>query len=252
LTDELPDVGDLLAAGTTVTLDNAGVIFGAWAVCGLPPQLLGMALSARAGFADKETLRAAFAARDWSVLGPLAAVGVVSLVFGLLGYATTLLVTAGAHRGRPLALGDALVGGAGRMLSSAVASVLVAAAVLTGTLALVVPGLYLMIRLALAVCATVVDGAGPFEGAARSWELTAGHFWAIVGRMSAFVGIALLGMIALIFGGIILAVIGRLVGGPGEALAHVVVGAFRFVLTAWVTSCVTKLYLDLASRRPNA
>jgi uncharacterized membrane protein len=250
--DELIGVGSLLSSATTVTLDNAGVIFGVWAVCGLPPQLLGMALSARAGLADKNALRAAFESRDWSVLGPLAAIGAVSLIFGLFGYATTVLLTARAHQGRPLALGDALFGGAGRVISSAVASVIVACAVLSGTLAFVIPGLFLMVRLSLAVCATAVEEAGPFTAVARSWTLTSGHFWDVVVRMGAFVGVALAGMVAVIFGGLILGALAALAGGPGAIAARLIVNAFQFMLTAWVTACVTKLFLDLASRRPAA
>ena len=250
--DEPLGVASLLSAGTAVTRDNAGAIFGVWAVCGLPPQLLGLALSARAGITDKDSLRAALDSQDWNVLGPFAAVGAVSLVFGLLGYTTTLLLAARAHQGRPLSLVDALLGGAGRLISSAAASVIVACAALLGTLALVLPGPYLLVRLSLALCATVVEEAGPFAAVARSWTLTAGHFWDVAARLSAFVGLALIGTMALFLGGTILGALAAPAGAPGAILARVVVDAFRFLLTAWVAACMTKLFLDLASRRPNA
>jgi hypothetical protein len=248
--DEPLGVGELLTAGTTVTLDNAGVIFGVWAVCGLPPQLLRQVLVARAGLESRDALRAALESRDWSVLGPLAAVGAVGLTLGVLGHATTLLVTANAHKGRPLPLGDALLGGAERAASVVGASVVTAGASFAGTLALVLPGLYLLVRLSLAACAAVVEEKGPFAAVSRSWALTAGRFSEVVVRMTAFVVLAAFGTVLLIFGGTILGVLASLAGPPGTILARLVVNAFYFVLTAWVAACVTKLYLDLASRRP--
>ncbi len=242
------DVGTLISAGTAVTLDNAGVIAGVWAVCGLPPQLLGLALT-RLGLVDKESLKASIIAHDWNALGPLAAIGAVSLLFGLLCYATTLVLTASAHRGRPLSLSDALLGGASRMIASAAASFVVGCAVLAGALALIVPGFFLTIRLSLAVCATVIEGAGPLDGVSRSWALTEGHFWGVVGRLAAFFGLALLGTIVLFFGGLVLGLIARRAGDPGAVAARLAVNAFQFLVTAWVSACVTKLYLDLARLR---
>jgi hypothetical protein len=247
--EALPSVGELLAAGTEVARDNAGAILGVWAVAGLPPQLLALALTSRPGFpGDQAALRAALDAGDWSVLGPLAAVGLVSLVFGLLGYAAILLLTAHAHQGRTLSVSDALLGGAGRLLSAAAASVLVAAAIFAGSLALVLPGLYVAARLSLTVCAAVVEHAGPLDAAGRSWALTRGRVWDVSVRVLACVGAALVGMIALVIGGMALGALGALAGAAGAALARLAVNAAQFLLTAWVTACMTRLFLDLAAR----
>ena len=247
---ELLGVGALFSAGTVVTLGNAGALFGVWAVAGLPPQLLALALGARLGLADKDALDAAIQSRDWNVLSALAAVGAVSLVFGLLGHTTVLLLTTRAHQGRALSLGDAILGGAGRMLSAAVCAAVAAAAVFAGSLALLVPGLYLTIRLSMAVCATVAEDAGPLAGAARSWALTAGHAWDVSIRMIAFVAVAFAGMIALAGGTALLAAVAPAAGGvPAAILVRMMLSAFQFALTAWVTACMTKLFLELAARK---
>lgn len=61
------------------------------------------------------------------------------------------------------------------------ALLLAACAVMLGMLALIVPGIYLSVRLYVAVPAVVVEGAGSVEALRRSWALTAERFWHVLG-----------------------------------------------------------------------
>lgn len=243
---EFPRVGALLKSGTGVAVDNAGLLLGLWAVCGLPPQILGLAVGFTTGVRDADAFQRAFDAQDWSVMGPMAVVGAVSMIFGLIGYAAVLLMTARAHGGRKAELGEALIAGVGRMLPLIGASLLTALAVLTGTLALIVPGLILMVRLSLSACAAVADDMGPVRAVSRSWALTRGRFWSVSTALSAFVGLAFLAAVALLIFGKILGAALSPMAELGEAFAKIVVNAGQFLISAWVTACLTKLYWALA------
>jgi hypothetical protein len=53
--------------------------------------------------------------------------------------------------------------------------------VVAGFFALVVPGVFLWVRLAFVVEALVIDGTRGPDALRRSWELTAGNFWRVLG-----------------------------------------------------------------------
>lgn len=250
--DAFPGAGRILSAGTDAALGSAGVLFGVWAVCSLPPQVLGLALGAATGAQDREVLKQAVVSLDWSVLGPLAAVGIVGMVLSLLGYTATILVTARAHQGRPVGIGEALADAAGRMFSAAGASLAAGLAVLTASVALILPGLYLVVRLSPAVCATVVEEVGPLASVSRGWALTRGHFWDVLICLVAFVALGLVGVAVLVAAGLLLRAAASAAGPAGTALSGLVLNAGQFFVSAWITACMTKLFLELASRRPRA
>jgi len=247
---DVPGVGETLSAGTRVALDNAGVLVGLWAACQFPAQALGFVVTLSAGLSSKESIRAAIEARDVGALAALGAVGIVGLVLGLLGYAATILLAARAYRGQPVALGDLLMEGAGRMFAVVAASLVVGLCVGAGTLLLIVPGVYLGVRLSLAVCGTCVDGLGPIEAVGRGWRLTGGRFWDVVVFMLALFGLGLVAAVGLLFAGFVLRLVGAAAGAAGAALAGLVVNLFQFFVSAWGTACMTKFYMELSARAP--
>ena len=77
--------------------------------------------------------------------------------------------------------------------------------------------------------------------------------WEVSIRMIAFVAVAFAGMILSAGGTALLAAVSSAAGGaPSAILARLMMSVFQFALTAWVTACMTKLFLDLAARRPAA
>lgn len=248
----LPGVGALMTAGTSVTLDNAGVLIGVWAVCHAPPQVLGFVVRMTTGLGDKDAIKNAFANHDFGGLAGLGAVGLVGMVLGVLAYASTILLATRAFQGKPVALGDLLLDGVGRMWSLFAASALVGLAIGFGTLALILPGLYLLFRLCLAACATCAEELAPLDAVSRSWALTAGRFWDIAVFVGALFVVGLVAGVALLAAGIVLRIAGAAAGAAGSALAGLVVNLFQFVVSAWGTACLTKFYLELADRSPRA
>jgi hypothetical protein len=249
---EMPGVGELLSAGTGVTLDNAGLLLGLWAAVGLPPQLLGFIVGLSTGLTEPNSIKDAVAAQNWTGLGLLGAVALVGLVLGLVGYAATILLASRALRGQASSVGDLLVEAVGRMVPVAIASVLSGMAVGFGFILLFLPGLYLMVRLSLAICATIVEESGPIDGLSRSWELVGGRFGETLVFLIALIAVAFGGMIAVIAAGFVLRLLASPAGAGGRLVAGLAVNALQFMISAWAAACVTKFFLELAARKPRA
>ena len=248
----LPGVGEMMTAGTGVTLDNAGLLLGVWACTSAPAQVLGLVVRTVAGLGDRDALKNAFLNHDMGVLAGLGAVALVGLVTGMLSYAATILLAARAFRGKPVGLGDLLVDGLGRMPALLGASVLAGLAVGAGTLALFLPGLYLLVRLCLAACATCAEDAGPVEALSRSWALTSGRLMDTVVFASALFVVGLVAAIALMAAGFVLKLVGAVAGAAGAAVAGLVVNLLQFIVSAWGTACMTRYFLELSDRTPRA
>lgn len=88
----------------------------------------------------------------------------------------------------------------GLWLSLVLTSLLQWVVELMGVMLLVLPGLYLLVRLLLTPSAVVVERLSGFAALKRSWNLTSGRFWHVTGA------VALLALIAvglpIVFGGI--------------------------------------------------
>ncbi|GAA0703425.1 hypothetical protein GCM10009104_36180 [Marinobacterium maritimum] len=108
-------------------------------------------------------------------------------------WGATLFYLQSVLQGQPLAVGRALTLSLtcwGRLLVTYILSVL---AISFGLVLLIVPGIYIGIRLAFAEFYCVMEGMGPVESLKASWEKTADFFWPL------FQGLAL------IFGALLLA-----------------------------------------------
>jgi len=245
----MPGVGDILSAGTKVTLDNAGLLLGLWAACGLPPQILAFVVGLNTGITDGPSVKAAFEAGNWGALGMLGAVACVGLVFGLVGYAATLALAARSLRGQESAVGGLLSQALGRLIAVVVASVLTGMAVGFGFVLLFLPGLYLMVRLSLAVGATVVEDAGPLDAISRSWNLTSGRFGETLTFLAALILAAFGAFLAVIAAGLVLRLVASVAGAPGRLFAGLAINALQFLISAWAAACVTKYLLELAARQ---
>lgn len=68
-----------------------------------------------------------------------------------------------------------------QLLISLLAALVAGFGIVVGLVFLIVPGLYLMIRLRLVVAAVMLEDAGPLEALGRSFDLTSGHGWTVFG-----------------------------------------------------------------------
>lgn len=97
----------------------------------------------------------------------------LSLIIG--GVAVTMAYT--ALEGRP----ENQVSFGVRLVIVFIAGLIAGVIVLIGAVFLIIPGIYLAVRLRLVTAAVMLEDCGPIEALSRSFELTDGHAWTIFG-----------------------------------------------------------------------
>lgn len=114
----------------------------------------------------------------------------------------------------------------GRLPALVAGALIAGLAVIAGTVLLVVPGIYLAVKFALAGPAIVIDGHGPVEGLRASWRAVSGQFFTVFG--------------VIVLGGLLLVGVG-LLPIVGELLVV-------FGLLPILSLALAALYLDAPSR----
>lgn len=137
------------------------------------------------------------------VVGLLDGLGEVSAPLSLLAFLLLIAVDGVAHRiafaearGSSTTIGDEVGPVLGRYLSLLGAWILYSIAVVVGLLLLIVPGVYLGLRLSLAFPAIVIDDEGAIEGARTSWDVAQGNLLKLLGISVLAVIVALSTLIA--------------------------------------------------------
>jgi hypothetical protein len=176
-----------------------------------------------------------------AVLGGGAVQGVVITP---LVTAMHVLVVLGLARGEHPSVGDALRDGLRVMPVVLVAVLLYALAVIAGTIALIIPGIWLGIALYFTAQAAVVDGARGRAALRRSFELVRGSWWRTFGILLVLSLIAFALAVPL---GFVTQMIGTAAdNGPlyvlGEAVAQTVTLSFTALAG-------TILFFDLRTRK---
>jgi hypothetical protein len=155
---------------------------------------------------------------------------IISVILYFVGQAVILYAAFQAMRGRDVIIGDAIGRAFSRFLSLLGISILVGLGVAIGFMLLIVPGIILALRWAVAVPACVVENKGPLESMRRSAELTKGHRWKIFGI---WVLIAIVAIIILIIVGVFAGLGAVVAQGLGRVL---IAGVISLILTAIVTA----------------
>jgi hypothetical protein len=126
-----------------------------------------------------------------------------------------------------------------RIWSVLLVSVLVGLATVGGLILLVIPGIYIGVRLVVSIEALVVEGRRGTQAMGRSWELVGGHWWHAFGT--------------LVVAWLLIAVVNALITAPFSGL-----GWFGQAVAAAVATTVTLpygvlvgvlLYLELRARK---
>jgi len=120
--------------------------------------------------------------------------------------------------------------------------------------ALIVIACFLTVKFAFTSSAVVLEGLGPVDAMKRSWSLSKGSFWRILGRIL-LIGVVI-GLISSVLGGIVGAILG--VGANAAESLGLLVAFSAFVsalLSAVVipvqSSFYTLMYLDERMRKEN-
>lgn len=182
---------------------------------------------------------------------------VIVLLASFLVAVATYIATGGvfealisSYLGRPATWRSSLAHArtrAGALIWLAVLSVVF---VIIGFILLVIPGIWLMVAISVAVPALMFEGVGGFAAMKRSMNLVDGRWWATFGRLLA----AYVLLFAVIFG--VSALIGALASGITlhnvtvfVALGGLVNAIATILIAPFVAAVATVIYIDLRVRK---
>lgn len=176
----------------------------------------------------------------------------ISMVALLVLVGTSLVLQAAITRasvddlsGKGVSIGSALSTGVSAALPLLGFGILFGLGVGLGMILLVVPGIYLALRWAVAGPIIVIERLGVLKAMGRSAVLTENHRWAILGLFVLYIIFAIVvqGVVALVVPGAGAAIMGM----PGEVgvLAIVVLVAFQTISSIIATVGVAAVYFEL-------
>ena len=129
----------------------------------------------------------------------------LSSVAAALAVAACFKAISAAYLGERAGAGDSLRYAAGRFLPLIVAYIVMVIILIPAFIALIIPGIWIAVKLSMAFPAVVCEKAGPFKAIGRSWELTKDNWWRVFGTL--VVVFILLFVITIALGGVLGAVL---------------------------------------------
>lgn len=160
--------------------------------------------------------------------------------------AATARAAADVYLGTPVTIGGTYRYALGRLPSILLITILSTLAALLGFVLLIVPGIIVLVRLAFAPVALVVEGHRGSGALRRSWRLTKGFFWRTLGT--------------LLLSGLIVGIVSGILSIPGEMavqalgpdawpISALVTALATVLLTPFGTVVIVLLYFDLRIRK---
>jgi hypothetical protein len=176
------------------------------------------------------------------------AVGAAGLVAALAGILMYLVLTGAITRavaaevaGEDPSVEQSYRFGFHRLGAVLVVSVLVGLATIAGFILLVIPGIYIGVRLAVSVEALVVEGRRGTQAMGRSWELVGGHWWHAFGAL----------VVAGLLTGVVNAVITTPFNNTGWFVQAIAAAVATVITMPYSVLVGVLLYLDLRARKEN-
>ncbi|MEW6059282.1 MAG: hypothetical protein AB1551_03930 [Actinomycetota bacterium] len=169
---------------------------------------------------------------------------VTALVVEPLAAGAMVKAVAGAYMGERLTVGGAYRYALGAMWSLLLVTLLESLVVITGLVLLIVPGVIFAVRLAFATNALILEGVRGPAALRRSWELSRGSFWWIVGVL------LVTGVLAGIAAGVFWLpsyVAGSTIAGP--ILSEILSSIGQLLTTPFTTAVLVLLYFDMRVRK---
>jgi hypothetical protein len=174
------------------------------------------------------------------------AVGIAGLVTALAGLLMFLVLTGAITRavaaevaGEDPGVEQSYRFGFHRIWSVLLVSVLVGLATVGGLILLIIPGIYIGVRLAVSIEALVVEGRRGTQAMGRSWELVGGHWWHAFATL----------LVAWLLIGVVNAVITAPFSGAGWFVQAVAAAVATVVTLPYGVLVGVLLYLDLRARK---
>jgi len=185
------------------------------------------------------TGRSPFATQTGSVSAVLTIALIDFVVVGPLISALYIHAVRAIGDGQEPQPGQVVLRGLRVLPTVAAAQIVATLAIAAGFVALVVPGIFLLIRLAVVAQAAAIENENWIEALRRSWQLTAGSALHVVGLL------LLTGVIAVLLRNIGLSIVGSH-SSAGAVAAGIVV---ETLARSFVALCTAVLFFDLLARR---
>ena len=175
-----------------------------------------------------------------SIIAPLAAVLITQPLITAMHVAAVLAI----GEGRKPSLQESFVRGGDVFLPVLGALLLMWFFTVLGFIALIIPGIYIVVRLCVVAPAVVVEGHRGMDAIRRSWDLVKDNWWRILGIL------IVVGIIGGVFGGI-LSIPGTLIATEtGSGLAALIGQIFGDAITySFQALTATLIFFDLRARK---
>jgi len=171
------------------------------------------------------------------------------LLVQLVGFVGNLVILVLLLDGRRPTVGAAIGAAFGMLLFYLLVTLLSGAMIFGGLMLLIVPGLYLIGRLAATGSVLVAEGRrNPIDIIRRSFEITKGRGWAVLGLML-LVGVAyyiLMLAVTFVFGSMLLLIDRASGGGTGQFLLLVIGAALGAAFNTVLVALSAAIYRRLA------
>lgn len=194
----------------------------------------------------------AFSAGFSAALGPhglevvLGSAALAALVINPFLTLAVARVSAELYLGRDLSLGRAYRDAAGKYLAVLGAVVMAFVFESVGYIFLIIPGIFLYIRLVLAPVTVILEATGPFNAIERSWRLTKGNWWRIfwlllLTSITVFIVNAIVTVIA--------SIAAHFAGPAGWIVAGLGTSGGLIIVAPFTTIVLVLVYFDLRIRK---
>jgi Membrane domain of glycerophosphoryl diester phosphodiesterase len=172
----------------------------------------------------------------------------IQFAAAVLAIAACFKAISAAYLGERAGAGESLRYALGRMLPLLVAYIVFLSIVAVGFVLLIVPGIWIGVKLSMLFPAVVFERKGPFSGIGRSWVLTRGNWWRTFGALLVVILISFVAQ--LVIGGLAGGILGaadasELTTAIVLTLMNLIILSLTYPLWAAVTTVV---YYDLRVR----
>ena len=169
----------------------------------------------------------------------------ISLLVGLIGVLITQALTgaiaraaAGSLIGETPTAGSAYQYGFSRLWSILWIGLLVGLVVAGGLILFIIPGIYFGVKLAVSVPSLVVEDTRGSKAMGRSWNLTSGQFWHVLGTV----------VVAMIISGIVSAILTSWTGSSW-VFAWIMSSIAQIITVPFTALVIMLVYIDLRVRK---
>ncbi len=166
-----------------------------------------------------------------------------------LAVAACFKAISAAYLGERTSFGDSLGYAVRRFIPLMIAYIVIVIITIPGWLLLIIPGIWLSIKMCMAFPAVIFERAGPFRSIGRSWKLTRDNWWRVFGTL------VVVFLIALVVNFALGAVLGIVAAGSDSIseVAFAVLNTLITLLTYMLTyplwaAVMTVIYYDLRVR----